>query len=313
MLCYSALRAVLGDPMGQPTLYKYLDVQGARLTLGNRTFKHAKPSDFNDVEDLTVRSIFSEDDEAALKQIENGFVGVLLSHLDDPPTCINAELRKKVVLLQSMFKANADAERVMREAVAKGEMQGIFNLDEVRKRNRSFVDEINQQMQNWRVLCVSERNDSERMWTRYAENHQGIILKIAPNLTKDSKYQLFRRIDYCAERPPLYESALSFLEGSLFGDQEQRIRSALERIVYTKTLDWEYEREYRLAIPLRPGEAWDTLPYHPDEISELYLGANMADEPKQEIVDLAQSINPPIGIFQMFHDANGKLSFRPAK
>jgi hypothetical protein len=43
--------------MALPPLYKYLDVQGAKLTLGNRTFKHAKPSDFNDTEDLTIQSI----------------------------------------------------------------------------------------------------------------------------------------------------------------------------------------------------------------------------------------------------------------
>ena len=47
--------------MTLPPLYKYLDVSGAKLTLGNRTFKHAKPSDFNDTEDLTIKSIFTED------------------------------------------------------------------------------------------------------------------------------------------------------------------------------------------------------------------------------------------------------------
>src|SRR3982074_32542 len=47
--------------MTLPPLYKYLNVQGAKLTLGNRTFRHAKPSDFNDIEDMTVQSIFPEE------------------------------------------------------------------------------------------------------------------------------------------------------------------------------------------------------------------------------------------------------------
>jgi hypothetical protein len=47
--------------MALPPLYKYLNVEGAKLTLGNRTLKHAKPSDFNDTEDLTIQSIFPED------------------------------------------------------------------------------------------------------------------------------------------------------------------------------------------------------------------------------------------------------------
>jgi hypothetical protein len=43
-----------------PPLYKYLDFKGALLTLANKTFKHAKPSDFNDTEDLTLQSLFPE-------------------------------------------------------------------------------------------------------------------------------------------------------------------------------------------------------------------------------------------------------------
>ncbi len=46
--------------MTLPSLYKYFGVEGARLTLRNRTFKHAKPSDFNDTEDLTIQSVFPE-------------------------------------------------------------------------------------------------------------------------------------------------------------------------------------------------------------------------------------------------------------
>jgi hypothetical protein len=40
--------------MAQPPLYKYLDVQGAKLTLENKCFRHSKPSYFNDTEDFTV-------------------------------------------------------------------------------------------------------------------------------------------------------------------------------------------------------------------------------------------------------------------
>ena len=73
--------------MTLPPLYKYLDFRGALLTLGNRTFKHAKPSDFNDTEDLTLQSIFPEEIEVALKKIEHSVADVILQHLNDPPTC----------------------------------------------------------------------------------------------------------------------------------------------------------------------------------------------------------------------------------
>ena len=67
--------------MELPPLYKYLDVSGAKLTLGNKKFKHSKPSDFNDTEDLTIHSIFREDIEEALEKIASNFTDVILEHL----------------------------------------------------------------------------------------------------------------------------------------------------------------------------------------------------------------------------------------
>ena len=102
--------------MALPPLYKYLDVQGAKLTLGNRTFKHAKPSDFNDTEDLTVQSIFPDDTEAALKKLAVGFTGVILQHLNDPPTCSSHQ--GEVALIQHAFRTNPGAADVIEAEMA---------------------------------------------------------------------------------------------------------------------------------------------------------------------------------------------------
>jgi hypothetical protein len=159
-------------------------------------------------------------------------------------------------------------------------------------------------------LCATTRKDSERMWTGYAQNHQGIVLRIQPNVAKDSKFQLFRPVQYRASRPPLYDDTLGFLEGSLFGDQLAKIREIMDKIVYWKTLEWEYEREYRLAIPVREGEDWNTLAYHPEEITELYLGLVMSKENRDEIIGKAKAVNPNIAIFQTSRSANQTLTFQ---
>jgi hypothetical protein len=293
-----------------PPLYKYLDVQGARLTLGNRNFRHAAPSSFNDLEELTVRSIFPEDDETALRELESGFTDVIMAHLDDPPTCLNAGLRAKVALLQAIFKANPGAARLIKEAEAKGEAPEVFDLKRMKARSAAFVDEINRHLQGHRILCVSECHDSGEMWKRYAENHQGVVLRITPNVAKDSKYQLFSPVAYCEKRPSLFESVLEFQEGSLFGDQLERVKQILHRIIHTKTLAWSYEREYRLSLPLREGEDWNTMPYHPEEISELYLGADQSGALKAEIVKLAQAVNPAVAIFDAAQGEDGELTFQ---
>jgi hypothetical protein len=291
-----------------PALYKYLDIAGARLTLGNRCFRHAKPSTFNDTEDLTIRGLFPEDDETALAIIENGFSDLLLRHLDDEPTCLNERMRLQLKCILAAFKANPDAARILKEA--KKDLPSVFNVERMKQRHRDFVAEINAFMQGFRILCVSSRKDSERMWDRYAQAHSGVVLRISPNIDKDSKYQRFQPVTYQATRPTLYESAERFQEDSLFGDQEARIRIAMEKIVYAKTLDWEYEKEYRLAIPVHTDDDWDTLGYHPEEISEIYLGAKACDEWKAEVIALGKGVNPRIVVQQMFYTGNGVLRAR---
>jgi len=290
-----------------PPLYKYLNVMGAKLTLGNRAFKHSKPSDFNDIEDLTIRSIFPESDEVALAEINNGLTGILIRHLNEIPTIENPKLRASITLMQRIFREKPGAVQIVKDGMRKSK---VFTIDQMRAKNRTFVDEINDFMQGYRVLCVSESKDSERMWERYAQNNEGVVLRITPNVEKDSKFQLFRKVEYQDARPPLYESTVNFLEGTIFGDQKIIRKAMLDKIVYAKTREWEYEKEYRLAIPVHDdGQDWNTMPYHPEEITELYLGHKMTDEARSEIVGLARAVNPKISIFETRCGSDGKLSF----
>ena len=64
------------------------------------------------------------------------------------------------------------------------------------------------------------------------------------------------------------------MSATLFEDQDASARASMHDIIYTKTLDWQHEKEYRLVIPLDEGEEdWSLLKFHPEEITELYLGA----------------------------------------
>ncbi|MGE3872548.1 MAG: DUF2971 domain-containing protein [Parvibaculaceae bacterium] len=295
--------------MTLPPLYKYLDVQGAKLTLGNGTFKHAKPSDFNDTEDLTIQSIFPEDVETAVKRASRGMLDVILRHLDKAPTC-GSPMREKLAAIQEALRADPGLGAAMKAEIDKGALDGVHDVEHMRTLAESTIKGVNAFMQDWRVLCVTTYKDSDRMWCGYAENHKGIALRIEANVEKDSKFQKFQPVVYRKKRPPLHEDTLEFVAGGLFGNQETRYKAIMEKIIYAKTLDWQHEGEYRLAIPLAPGEEpWNTLPYHPEEITEIYLGAAMTDADKKDILGRAQAINPGVTIFQAVRKAGGKIAF----
>lgn len=290
-------------------LYKYLNVEGARLTLRNRNFKHAKPSDFNDFSDMTVERTFPEDEETAAALYKANFHDIILRNIDRAPTCSNEDHRKKVALIQTIYREHPDFVQITKQKFSEMKLTDIYDLDRLRKVRESVVADINRFLQAERVLCVSEKIDSKKMWALYAEDHQGIALAIVPNMEKDSKYSLFRKVKYEEKRPCLYESAMSYFENSLFGDKDAETKRALDRIIYTKTKDWEYEQEYRLAIPMLEDRDWNTMPFHPEEIVDLYLGAKISTELKSECIRLAKVINPNINIYQCVIGSAEGVSF----
>jgi len=285
--------------MELPALYKFMDRNGARLTLGNGTFRHAKPSSFNDLEDLTVRSVFPEETEVALKILTKAMPVVIARNVEsepngDPDRCY------RIKRIQHAIKANP---KVLDVICVELEARPVYDVDAMRIMSESFVAEINEFMQMYRVLCVTPALDSARMWEEYADNGQGIALRIEGNLEKDSKFKLFRPVTYADQRPALYDNTEQFIEDSLFGDLEKLYAAILEKIIYTKTREWEHEQEYRLSVPLRVGEeTWETLPYHSEEVTELHIGPCMPDADREEIVQLGQRRNPNIKVFHLSAD-----------
>lgn len=218
-------------------------------------------------------------------------------------------MKEKIKVIQQVYRANPGAAELGRaERMNPGKQ--IYDVEYHRKQAQANIAEINEFMQGYRVLCVTTHKDSERMWTEYAENHKGVSLRIRPNLAKDSKFQLFRPITYREKRAPLYEDTLEFSAGALFGDHEARIKESIDRIIYTKTLDWQHEGEYRLVVPIGKNEKpWNTIPYHPEEITELYLGLEMEKPHIEDIVVKARTVNRDIAIFRAKRDGGGKLVF----
>ncbi|EAP93465.1 DUF2971 domain-containing protein [Vibrio splendidus] len=287
-----------------PPLYKYLGVEGARLTLANQTFKFAKPSDFNDLEDLTVRSVFEGVLEGELSNIWSFFPDVLLNNLNRQVTC-SSPMKEQVIELQSILKgAPLCLNELKNTQPEKTDVAASIRVAE------DVLEDLNHSMQDYRVFCVTTELNSEYMWQRYAEDFKGIALRIEPSVEKDSKFQLFKPVTYRKCRPVLYSNAQIFIENALFGNSEI-IYEKISDIIHTKTLEWQWEYEYRLAVPLVGEQPWNTLLFHPEEITELHLGPAIEPEFRESIIELARSINPEIALFQVERNPNGTFSSEP--
>lgn len=277
-------------------LFKFLDPHGAKLTLGTGTFKHAKPSDFNDTEDLTISSAFPRNLQDFLLAIQRNFISVVTQNLDCEPTC-SSPMREQLLLIQESLKTNPNPVEILLQGFIETQ-EDIFDLEYQKKFMALFISDINNFMQGFRVLCVTTDVRSRRMWCEYAKEHTGVALRIKPNINKDSKFNLFQKVHYRENRPCLFSNPKQFLSDSLYGDREEVLKRCVDKIIYTKTWKWKHESEYRLVIPVLGNESpWDMLAYHAEEITELYMGTKMLTSDRVEIMDLAKKRNPNIVIY----------------
>jgi hypothetical protein len=293
--------------MTSPPLFKYLDVDGAKLTLGNRTFRHAKPSTFEDLEDMTVQSVFPEDVEAAVARLSDCCVDVIVENIDATPTC-RPKLAQTVRQLQAILKADPGQIDILKKQMKES---GVFAVEPMHAQSERFVGETNEFMQRYRIFCVSSDKSSERMWEDYAQDHQGIVIRIEPNVEKNSKLTLFRPVTYYRLRPSIYDRTLDFMKDALFADQESRSKATVEKIICAKTLSYKFESEYRLAIPSDEEGDWSAYPYYAEEITELYLGLAMTEDDRRDVLGKAKAVNPAMKMFQASRNAEKNLSFSP--
>jgi hypothetical protein len=147
------------------------------------------------------------------------------------------------------------------------------------------------------ILSMSEVPTSLLMWAHYAASHTGIVLEFESDhgffhqRTVLPVFGCARRVFYSLERPAInvYD-----LNAASVDEQVERIATQL---LLTKGREWEYEREWRMILPLTD------MDHHPHEtngrihlfdipgeaVTAVILGARASSETREVVEDLVQS------------------------
>lgn len=90
------------------------------------------------------------------------------------------------------------------------------------------------------VLCLSESPTEPLMWSHYADSHRGLVIEFdtdnkffSQQLNTSDELRHLRKIKYSTERPSLILSNVESFDSFL-----------------TKSMDWEYEKEWKMLLPL---------------------------------------------------------------
>lgn len=144
------------------------------------------------------------------------------------------------------------------------------------------------------VLCFASMEDNLLMWSHYAKNHEGLCIEFDKNADFfNGKYKdatkffdkpikdyyrnigELRKVEYKLERPVYLEP------NELESDTESW---------FVKSIEWEYEQEQRLLLPLSLAQETSGLdmlfyPVSPQMIKSIILGCQMSNTVKKEVTE----------------------------
>lgn len=142
------------------------------------------------------------------------------------------------------------------------------------------------------ILSLSEVSTSLLMWSHYADRHQGFVIEFdATNAffarpTARAGVGRLLKVEYVRERPTaIYDPE------ALKADPEAFTSLAVRQILLTKSSEWEYEREWRMVLPLADLKVYPhrvvnrchLFPLPPKAITAVVIGARATEETKAAI------------------------------
>jgi hypothetical protein len=183
-----------------------------------------------------------------------------------------------------------------RDAMIEGMRGAIKNVPIMNAQIRSI-------MSHSTVFCLSETHDNLLMWSHYAQNHTGAVIKFLALIEVDAPTIVAQPVRYAEQIPQLeFDSLMNF---------EEVPREIINIVTLTKSKVWAYEKEWRIVSRLRDKtKSYEILPYAPEEVGSVYLGCNVANEDKEEIIEVTRRMYAGAKIFQAEkHEREFALTF----
>ncbi|EHS1090821.1 DUF2971 domain-containing protein [Vibrio cholerae] len=139
------------------------------------------------------------------------------------------------------------------------ETYGTSSNDEV---DRVIVN-VNEQIKNYvssaGILSLSSSPENLLLWAHYADDHKGICIEFERKLGNDLANESFtQKVKYAASYPSFNKYAFIKKNG----------HSVVNRILWTKSPEWEYEQEWRVIYPYKGG----TVQEIPGKIKSIIFG-----------------------------------------
>jgi hypothetical protein len=274
--------------------FKYMTYDTALAVLRNHTLRWSTSATLNDPFDmgfdLLVDVDFARVKELVLNQSWN-------DHFGEIPAKPGNKLGELISVVRHLSAQKGLS--MSREAFANSMGPAV---DETLSRVKSGVDnacsEVRTNLDRVKVLCLTTQPDNMLMWSHYAQQHSGALVRLENVVRVDSPYCMAQQVTYASEMPRwMDEQELAdLLSGRGQPDQE----TLFCRLVLTKAHHWAYESEWRIFGGLIEAVTKDfhDREFSAVEIESVIFGCRMSDDKREALRETALQVNPHVRFWE---------------
>lgn len=273
--------------------FKFASIDSAIKIINSKRFIWSSPVKFNDPFDTQTGFTLNYDEATFASMLTESILRIIYS--DIPIEIDSSSLFTKLLVLTREIRHKLPKEEVIRQTYSDALISA--------KNLANGVDELNirisEHLLHSRVFCVSELVNNVVMWSHYADQHQGVAFQLGCVDELDNSLLIAKKVDY-TDRFSAFPSAEQYAR-HLTGEKTIDMVSLIQKIAYTKHIDWSYEKEWRVHVSMlnEPAGTGRSLYVENSQIFEaIYLGCNIKKENAMTIVTIARQELPNMKIYQ---------------
>jgi hypothetical protein len=134
------------------------------------------------------------------------------------------------------------------------------------------------------ILSFAERYDNLLMWSHYADSHKGLCIEF--DWTAEPLHTSALRVQYSHEYPEVDFFRVAEARERGGPDAEAVFRDFVNKAYFTKSPDWQYEAEWRVADPIK---GRGVRPFPPEAITRIFLGCRLKPEDRERVLQWVES------------------------
>lgn len=280
--------------------FKYLSPEAAKAVLANGTLRWSTPALLNDPFDNQLNILLHPDIDQMAQEQHELFIAMI--HGDKPVEFYDPFQTTVIEMLRREIRGGRvtlTTEEL--DELKQGAYEGVQRIAELMPETNT---EIKARLADTALFCMTEDCRNNLMWSHYAGQHTGAVLKFTP--TYDDSFLTIAQ-------PVVYMDQPRRFTAKEFMDYKSLPYTIMHYINFTKSTAWGYEKEWRVASGLRnPSNEYEDIPFIKDELSEVYLGCRISASDKDTIIHLVKDKFPQAKLYQSSMSPDGfDLMFNP--